>query len=63
MTKLDVEQQKEWDELYRRHLLRLMQMDRQYIQDAKRKLMAIPKDVWDQAMANDQAAEEGSDES
>ena len=63
MTKLDIEQKKEWDELYRRALLRAAQMNRQYIQDARRKLMAIPKDVWDQAMANDQAAEEGSDES
>ena len=62
MTKLDVEQKKEWDELYRRALLRAAQMNRQYIQDARRKLMAIPKDVWDQAVANDQAAEEGSDE-
>ena len=62
MTKLDVEQKKEWDKLYRRALLRAAQMNRQYIQDARRKLMAIPKDVWDQAVANDQAAEEGSDE-
>ena len=61
MAKLDVEQQKQRDALYRRALLRAMQANRQYIQDARRKLMAIPKGVWDQAVANDQAAEEGSD--
>lgn len=60
MSKLDVEQNKQRDALFRRHLPRLMQMDRQYIQDARRKLLAIPKDVWDQAVANDAAAEEGS---
>ena len=58
MAKLDVEQQKQRDELYRRHLLIAMQANRQYIQDARRKLLAIPQDVWDQAMANDAAAEE-----
>ena len=58
MAKLDVEQQKQRDELYRRHLLIAMQANRQYIQDARRKLLAIPKDVWDQAVANDAAAEE-----
>ena len=63
MTKLDVEQQKQRDALFRRALVRAMQANRQYIQDARRKLLAIPKDEWDQAMANDQAAEEGSDES
>ena len=61
MSKLDVEQDKQRDTLFRRALLRAHQMNRQYIQDARRKLFTIPKDVWDQAMANDQAAEEGSD--
>jgi len=58
MTKLDVEQNKQRDALFRRALLRAMQANRQYIQDARRKLLAIPKDVWDQAVANDAAAEE-----
>ena len=58
MTKLDVEQQKQRDALFRRALVRAMQANRQYIQDARRKLLAIPKDEWDRAMSNDAAAEE-----
>ena len=61
MTKLDVEQNKQRDALFRRALLRARQMNQQYIQDARRKLFAIPADVWRQAVANDQGAEEGSD--
>ena len=63
MTKLDVEQNKQRDALFRRALLRANQMTQQYIQDARRKLLAIPDEEWNQAVANDQAAEEGSDES
>ena len=58
MTKLDVEQNKQRDMLYRRHLLRLLQLDRQHIQDSRRRLMAIPDEEWNQAMANDQGGAE-----
>ena len=53
MAKLDVEQDKERKALDRRLLLQLNQLSRLHVQDARRKLLTIPDDVWDQAMAND----------
>ena len=55
MTNLDVEQEKAWDELRQRHLSALEELSRSHMERAKRKLMAIPDDVWDEAMANDMA--------
>lgn len=57
MSKLDAEQDKERDELFERGLLELNELSRQHMERSRRRLMAIPDDVWNQAMANDAAAE------